>query len=349
MTRCTFGRRWLVKKDLFAIYGPDPDVTGFAPHILVRSLERELCFLVIEERWLPLGGGVTIGTACLACTRKLPAVGILVAVLAQLGRRFEIHILQVALQVQRPVTSGALDGTMSASELEFRSRVIELAKVRESSCRVAGLTSRSVAVYEHTHAGREFVAVRIDVTSSARQALEVVAARGGADTIERLMTIQAIGCNMRAGENKPGLLVTRKRERSHVEIVFAMALLAVVKIWRSRELLLVRVLVAVGTLREFDFEYCRPARWSVTLGAFDVRVFSAKRKSSLRMVFDGEDGLLETIDPVTAFALAAVLPLGKLPVVRVRLVAICALLMSDVSLEIAPAVAGIAINVEVPS
>ncbi len=67
------------------------------------------------------------------------------------------------------------------------------------------------------------------------------------------------------------------------------------------------------------------------------------------MIFGRKGRLLETVHRVAALALAAVLTLGKLPVVRIGLVAVGAEVMRYGRLEISGSMAAVTVQVEVLS
>jgi len=120
-----------------------------------------------------------------------------------------------------------------------------------------------------------------------------------------------------------------------MEVVFTVALLAAVQVWRSRELCRVHILVAIGASIELDPEDSRTTRWSMTLGALNVGVPATQGEASCAMVLHRKDRALESVDGMTAFAFSAVGSLHELTVVRIWLVTVGAKLMRELRLEVA--------------
>ena len=99
------------------------------------------------------------------------------------------------------------------------------------------------------------------------------------------------------------------------------------------------VVVAVGTKLKLDLVECVLSLRRVTLTAFQAHVPALQRICSCRMFLDAKPGRLESVNRVTGGALAAVGSLRKLPAVRVRLMAIRALIEGDSLLEVTASVA----------
>ena len=97
-----------------------------AAHILVRTAQRKnRQLIVVEQRRLPLHGGVTVNAMGGIAFGELFSVNIFMTLLALLGSGFEINVEQPGLQVGRLVAIDARCGTVSAGELEIGFRVIE--------------------------------------------------------------------------------------------------------------------------------------------------------------------------------------------------------------------------------
>jgi hypothetical protein len=101
------------------------------------------------------------------------------------------------------------------------------------------------------------------------------------------------------------------------------------------ELPLVLVAVTVRTFLKFDLEQGVFAPGSVTLVAFQVSVLTLKRISRSGMFLEAKQGWAKALYGVARGALDTAGPLGKLSVVRIRLVAIHAFLEGNRLLEIA--------------
>lgn len=86
VTRGALGWRRLVKQHVFALEILYVFVTSPAPHILMGPFKRERGLVVVNQRWLPLPGEMTIDTAAgRTSVRELQAVRLFVAVFT-LGR-----------------------------------------------------------------------------------------------------------------------------------------------------------------------------------------------------------------------------------------------------------------------
>lgn len=219
--------------------------------------------------------------------------------------------------------------------------MIKLVKIVPLVGRVACLAAVGSRVRSDAlHARAELPLVRIGVARSTRKIAEVIRHRLGFRC--RLVAVRTSDSEVSASQNKTTLLVFRKRKRRRVERFLGMTLLALVEVRRRGKLRLVRILVAIRAERELYFEHRRLARRNVALRAIYGRVFAAQWKSRARVIGSSKLRLLPSVDSVAALALAAVGALGKLPVVRVGLMAVCAESVGDGRFEVTALVAGIA-------
>ncbi len=97
---------------------------------------------------------------------------------------------------------------------------------------------------------------------------------------------------------------------------------AIIQVRCGGELSGVFVLVAVGAMLERNLEQRVLPLGNVTLRAFQLSVAALEWILGLRMLGQAKSGWLEPIHVVTGRALSVVRPLGKLPLVRIGLVAI---------------------------
>lgn len=101
----TFFRSRPVKQYRFAADHLNVLVTGFAAHILMRSLQRKSgTALMVEKRGLPFKAVVAVGAGRnFASVGKLRAVDVLMAFFALGRRRFEVGLHQPGSQIRRLV------------------------------------------------------------------------------------------------------------------------------------------------------------------------------------------------------------------------------------------------------
>lgn len=116
----------LIEDDNFVIHGFCQLVALGAPHVLMRTAQRELrARVVIEQRRLPPGTVVTFNTSSHAVLGELLSVRILVALFALHGRCLEIDIDQLSFQIRGLVALDARRRTMRSQQRESCLRVVE--------------------------------------------------------------------------------------------------------------------------------------------------------------------------------------------------------------------------------
>lgn len=104
---------WLVKEHQISVHWQLEDVAGGTGDILMPALEREDCFLVIEERGPPFVAGVA-GGAVVRFDAELIGMGVLVAEAALRGRACEIDVLHGQLHVGRFMAIGTQHSAMGS-------------------------------------------------------------------------------------------------------------------------------------------------------------------------------------------------------------------------------------------
>lgn len=278
--------------------------------------------------------------------RKLQSVGLFVAFLALRGGGLEIHVQQRPLEVRRPVTRGTVHRAVRPSQDEAGATVVEARHIRPRLRRVAGLAAERVAAgVECAHAHRELSLVGIRVARRATQVVEVeriVAILSG-----RLVAVVAGDREVPSREHKSRLLMARQVKRGRMERALVMAALAPVEIGCAGELVPVHVPVAIYASRDLDAEDGCSTRGRVALRALSFSMFFAQRKIGFVVVGEGELRRFESADSVARFALAAVSSGEKLPIVRVRLMAVGTSIVRYGRFKVAIAMAGFAAQLKV--
>ena len=128
---CAFFRSWLVEENRFAFHFSPQSVASFAANALVSTCQRESGTpLVIETRWLPLRGVVTIGAGSnTAGIGKLRPVNVVVALFTFGGSRFEIHVHHAGFKIRWLMTIDAGCTPMCAHQSEAGLRVIKFLQI----------------------------------------------------------------------------------------------------------------------------------------------------------------------------------------------------------------------------
>lgn len=314
----------------------------FATCSLVGALQRERRSLVmIEQRRLPLRAVVARYAIGYTVLGKLFSMDILVALLA-LGRRgLEINVGQLGFHVRRPVAIRAGSGPMRTDQREIGFRVIEARQLLPRFRGVAGFAARAFAVHsgaEHTLPELPFV--WIGMTGRAIKFLPMIDSGlliAGVNQV--FVTVGADGRDMAARQYETSLLVTHQGKCRGMISVESMAFLTLIEVRRCRKLGCVPIRVTVRTELELDLVEGVLAPRNMTLRAFQASVPALQRIGARRMFFDPEPGGLESVNGVARRAFAAIGALGELAVVRIRLVAIRALIEGNGLLEITLSVA----------
>lgn len=176
MTRGAIFRRGLVEKHrLFRNY-PGCFMATPAAHVLMRATQRERRpLLVIKQRRFPPCAVVTLGAASHVRFGELPAVDVLMAVLALRRRGLEIYIEQPGFEIRRLMAIDAGCHSMRTQQGKPRFRVVESSNFFPRFGCVAGLASRRRTVGSHLlHAFPELPLMRVVVATSACQVFPVI-------------------------------------------------------------------------------------------------------------------------------------------------------------------------------
>ena len=136
-----------------------------------------------------------------------------------------------------------------------------------------------------------------------------------------------------------GFLVPRQGEGGWAESLQVMATITSVEVRRRDKLAGMLILVAIGAMLELDLEQRVFALGNMALIALHGGVFPFQRVSRRRVVVHRELGGLEALYRMARGALTTSGALGELPVVRIRLVTIHALLEGQRLLEVSASVA----------
>jgi hypothetical protein len=204
---------------------------------------------------------------------------------------------------------------------------------------VANLATGGLAGTRLHHAFRELAAMRIAVAAGAGAVLEPVPRYFLSSRTQRLVTITAGHRNMASGQLKPGVLVLRQRECGRPKSLDRVARLATVQQGRGCELSLVSVAVTIHALGELDaIKRCLTRGQMAFLAAYR-RVLALQRVTGGFVLHQSKLGRLEAFHGMAPRALAGVGALQELAAVRIRTVAIAALLECDRLFEIAARVA----------
>ena len=240
-----------VKEDLLAVYLAEKLVAAGAGDIAVLAFQGELSpLVVIEERRLPFGRVVAVSTwydLARIELRELPAVDILMALLALLRRLLEVHIDELGFQIWRLVAIDAGDRAMR------RRAVIKAVQLFPRLSGVASLAAHRLPVLADLgHALLELSMMHVFMAAGARQVFKVVGNFGfRLILIRKLVAIATRHRHVPARQLEFGLLMLRKGEGRGAVSLQVMALVALVVVRLAGELVVVLVHVAIGAALEF--------------------------------------------------------------------------------------------------
>lgn len=237
------------------------------------------------------------------------------------------------------VTFGAGDRAMGAEEREFRFGVIEAVDVGPGLGSVASFAAEGGAVGAFaSHAVLEFALMGIGVAGGTRAIVETEGYRraGGGD----FMAIGAGHGGVSAGEREAGLAMLGDGESGAVEIGDGVAGFAAIVPGSGGELVVVRILVAIGAGFEFHFIDGVLAGRNMALGAIHLGVLALEGIGGSVMQFDGEERGLPAFNVVALGTFALLSARGELALVRIRLVAIGTMRVDERLLEVTIEVAG---------
>lgn len=141
--------------------------------------------------------------------------------------------------------------------------------------------------------------------------------------------------NVAADKRESRLLVSSKRERRGMIAMLCVAAVALVHVWRTGKLCLVRILMTIGTVRKLHFEIRILASGGVTLGTRDIRMHASQWECSQVVLREGEFRWLKARKSVAVFALSPIRSCGELSPMRIGTVAVRTLGMRDGTPEVA--------------
>ena len=206
-------------------------------------------------------------------------------------------------------------------------------------------TDRSPVCPRLPHAVIELPFVRVFVASRACQVAPVVKNSGlGLEVRVLLVAIAASDRDMTSREHKARFLVPGQREGGRFVSLQIMAARAVIEVWRLCELFGMLIAVAISTVLELHLEQSVLALGDVALRALQFGVASLQGIGRSGVVLHSKFRWLEAIHGMAGGALDSAGPFRELTVVRIRLMAIHALLEGQRLLEIASGVAQCAFN-----
>ena len=148
------------------------------------------------------------------------------------------------------------------------------------------------------------------------------------------MAVGARDGNVSTGEHEVGFLVLGQAEGGRSVRFKIVAAIAGIEIRRRRKLARMLIGVTVGTALELDLEERVLPLGHVTLRALQARVTALQRISTRCVLFHRKGRWLPSFDRVARSAFSTVSALGKLAIMRIRLVAIHAFLEDQRLFEI---------------
>ena len=218
-----------------------------------------------------------------ACTFRLSlsgsellSVGIDVAGFARLWRTFELNLFLPRWWL---VTIAASYRAMNPKQREFRFRMVEPVHRGPRFRVVTGLAAEWRPVWAPAlHALAKLAVMRIHVTCRA-SSVGKMERHNLVGPIRRasLVAIHTRNGNVRASERILCLLVFCDGEERAMKIHDGVATLAAILIRSAGKLSIVRVLVTIAAVREFDFVQRFFAGWNMAFRAFHLRVHSFQR------------------------------------------------------------------------
>ena len=294
----------------------------------MRASQRKFCsFLVIKERWFPLHAVMALGATRHLSLRELLAMDVFMAILALRWSRFKVHVDQLSFKVRRLVTIDTRRRPMGPQQRKLCLVVVECRQLLPRFRVMAGLASRGVAVGSHLqHSLLELSLVRIGVAAGAIQICPVVNdCRLRLEFLRLLVTVGTRNGNVPPSQNEFRLFMFGQRERGRLISLEVMTAVAGIEVRSGGELPGVPVAMTIRALRKLDLKQCVFALGNVALCAHQAGVTSLQRVSARRVLFERECRRLPSLDVVARSTVASIRTLGKLRVVRIRLVAIHAL------------------------
>ena len=308
------------------------------------ALQRKRRLLMVKQRRLPLVAVVATRTF-IPLLPKLVSMRILVAVHALQRCLVEPNVKHRLLHVRRTMAIDARYRTMRPFQRELRVRVIEVRKILPHLRLVTRLATHRLALgIQLRHPLRKLTLVNVLMACRAGQLRKVV--RHHSLPRQRLVALVARHRNMTTRQRKVRLLVLRHRVVRCLERRPSVALLAPVVPRSTRKLPLMLVLMAVDAQRKLQTVAPRRPLRRVAVVALHLGMRRHQRKLRLRMIRHRVRRLVPVLHSVAALALPLIRPTRKLSAVNI-LVAIQALRMRDLRLEVPSLMASVAIHFQV--
>ena len=169
MARGTLLRRGLVKEHILPFYDPHELMTRLAADVLMCSLQREDCaLLVIEQGRLPFCTGVTFNAGRDAVLRELLAMHVFMALFTLGHSRLEVYVHHLSFKIRRLVAVDACSRPVCSQKGKRRGRVIKSRELAPRLCIVAGFAAKDFAAgCWFLHPILELAPVRIGVAGCA--------------------------------------------------------------------------------------------------------------------------------------------------------------------------------------
>lgn len=262
---------------------------------------------------------------------------VLVTAVARCWSRAETHIRQRGLHVRWKMALGTRYRAMRAKQREMSGSVIKARHILPRVNGMAGFAAlRSWGCGDHPVA--KLSPMWILVASRTRAVLKTIS-RDLAGAAHGPMTLAACDCNVTSGEGKTGVFVAGEGESRWPETAHRVAGFAAIEKRRCRELVIVRVLVAIGAEGEFQLvDSALPGR-NMTFLARDRSVRSFERIRGRLVLGESELRRLEARHRMARGAFPCIGAFQKLSSMRIGPMTIGALLKSDRPLEIAAGMA----------
>jgi hypothetical protein len=307
--------------------------------------------VVVEQGRLPFHAVVTLGAGRDSALRKLQAMNVRMACFALRRSCLEIRIDQPGFWSRWFMAADALGNSMSANQGEARSGMIEPG---EFLPRLAGMASLALEPLSTCcrlpHELKESFLVWISVATCASQVLPVITRGwfrfepGGG-----LMTITARDRHMTAAQSKGRFVMPARAECGWNKSLRSVTMLAAIEVGRGGKLSGMFIPVAVRALLKLHLVDRGFALGNVTLRTLQRGMPALKRICGGGVFLQAEHCRLKAIDGVTGCAFAPSCALGELSPMRIRTVAVGALLKYQRSCEVSSGVALHTIHLGVPA
>ena len=309
------------------------------PDIFVATGKWKLRpLVVIESRGRPALHRVAVSAGSHAILgRELRAVRVSVTTVTILRCVLKLNLIRAG---KRLMAIAATYDSVRPLQIEFRFGMIESFDINPGAHVVASFAAQRRSIRSLCrHAIFEFTLVDIGMARGAGAVLEMerqdlIGAPGQAD----LVAFRARNCCMGSGQWKAGILMFGNRVGRPVEILHCVAFFtAIIGVGSGVELIVVRIFVAIHASCKFNFVNSIFAGRCVAFFALYRRMLSFQWIFGSGMFFHTEESGLPVLssDGVTFRAFAFAGPRLELALMRIRRVAIRALVKFNRRLEIA--------------